>query len=76
MDRVQAEQTAKLYAQADAIKAAVEVANNRAADAFSAWHRDILETTALGRMNVDQFEAWLRSGEDAPGAVTPAKGTP
>lgn len=54
--------------QADAIKASISAANNRVADAFDAWDRRD-ESTPFGTMSAGEFEAWLRSGADAPGAV-------
>jgi len=54
-----------MHAQADAIKAAVGAANNRAADAFLRWDNgDVNETP-------EEFSEWLRSGEPAPGTVNP-----
>ena len=50
----------------DAIKAAVDKANNRAADAFHAYH---FNDQAFDSMDAADFEEWLRSGADAPGAV-------
>jgi len=51
--------------RAGAIKAAVEAANNRAADAFLSWRLGGL----LATMGSDEFAAWLRSGAPAPGAA-------
>lgn len=53
--------------QADAIKAAVDKANNRAADAFHDWNRT---GNPFSDMTTDEFSAWIRSGADAPGAVS------
>jgi hypothetical protein len=60
---------AQCRAEAAAIKAAVDKANNRAADAFRMWRYELLESSQFRTMTAAQFEAWLRSGEDAPGAV-------
>lgn len=50
-------------AQADAIKAAVDKANNRAADA---WLLRWKGKEPFASMTREDFEAWLRSGADAP----------
>ena len=64
LDYVNAEQTAKLVAQADAIKAAVAEALDRAADGYVALMAD--EPPFID-MTPSKFEAWLRSGAHAPG---------
>jgi len=61
-----AQAVAALNAQDDAVRAAVAMANNRAADAFHAYH---FHDPAFDEMDAYDFEAWLRSGEPAPGAV-------
>jgi len=53
-------------AQADAIKAAVDAANNRAADAF---RRYVNHVPPEGDMDSTDFQDLLRSGAPAPGAV-------
>lgn len=49
-------------ARADAIKAAVDKANNRAADALEAWGNNSSDMRDL-----NDVAAWLRSGAPAPG---------
>jgi len=55
-----------VHAQVDAIKVAVDKANNRAADALWRWAKTM---EPFQGMTTGQFEEWLRSGADAPGAV-------
>jgi len=63
-----AERDRAVAAAADAIKAAVDAANNRAADAF---RRYVNHVPPEGDMDSTDFQDLLRSGAPAPGAVKP-----